>query len=136
MAAKIEYQTQDGTYNSWLVGITALVVPGAGHLLLRRFGRGLAAGSAIWLTYLTGIVLGGHLYGSSNTATGFLTYVFSFCNMGSGLLYFVSWLMGVGIEERAYLVTSEYGNIFVIVAGLLNYIFAMDAFDIAAGRKK
>ncbi len=136
MAAKIEHQTPSGTHSPWLIGILALLIPGGGHLLLRRFSRAVAAGGAIWVTFIMGIMLGGHLYGSSNTATGFLTYVFSFCNMGSGLLYFISRIMSVGTEERAYLITSEYGNIFIIVAGLLNYIFALDAFDIAAGRKQ
>lgn len=136
MATETERQTQSGAYNSWLIGGLALLIPGGGHLLLKRFSRAVAAGGAIWLTFIVGIMLGGHLYGSSNTAAGFLTYIFSFCNMGSGLLYFISSVISVGIEERAYLVTSEYGNIFIIVAGLLNYIFALDAFDIAAGRKQ
>lgn len=136
MAAKIEHQTQSSTHNSWLIGVLALLIPGGGHLLLKRFSRAVVAGGAIWLTYLVGIALGGYLYGSGNTMTGLLAYLFFFCKIGSGLLYFASWLIGVGIEERAYLVTSEYGNIFLIVAGLLNYIFAMDAFDIAAGRKQ
>jgi hypothetical protein len=136
MAAKMEHQTQRDTHNAWLIGLLALLMPGSGHFLLKRFSRAIAAGGAIWLTFIVGIMLGGHLYGSSSTATGFLAYVFSFCNMGSGLLYFISRAMSFGTEERAYLVTSEYGNIFIIVAGLLNYIFALDAFDIAAGRKQ
>jgi len=32
-------------------------------------------------------------------------------------------------------VTYEYGNTFLLVAGLLNYLVMLDAFDIAAGRK-
>jgi uncharacterized protein DUF6677 len=32
-------------------------------------------------------------------------------------------------------ITYEYGNTFVIVAGLLNMLVALDAFDIAKGRK-
>lgn len=136
MVAKIEHQTAGGAYNAWLVGLVALLIPGGGHVWLKRFGRGISAGAAIWLTFIIGIILGGHLYGSSSSAAGLLAYVFSFCNVGSGLLYLSSWLMGFGAEERAHLATSEYGNIYLIVAGLLNYIFAMDAYDIAAGRKK
>ena len=32
-------------------------------------------------------------------------------------------------------VTYEYGNCFLIVAGLLNSLVVLDAFDIAMGRK-
>ena len=32
-------------------------------------------------------------------------------------------------------VTYEYGNTFLIVAGLLNALVVIDAFDIAMGRK-
>ena len=31
--------------------------------------------------------------------------------------------------------TYEYGNTFLIVAGLLNFLVILDAFDIAMGRK-
>lgn len=135
MAIKNEHQIKDGPV-VWMVGLMAVLIPGGGHLWLKCFKRGVVAGGAIWLIFIIGVTIGGHLYGSANATTGFLSYVFSFCNMGSGLLYLASWLMGIGLEERAYLVTSEYGNVFLIVAGLLNYIFAIDAFDIAAGRKK
>jgi hypothetical protein len=32
-------------------------------------------------------------------------------------------------------VTYEYGNTFLIVAGLLNFLVMLDAYDIGAGRK-
>jgi hypothetical protein len=32
-------------------------------------------------------------------------------------------------------VTYEYGNAFLIVAGLLNMLVLLDAFDVAEGRK-
>lgn len=59
-------------------------------------------------------------------------------NLGSGILYVVSWLLSIGFAddpERARLATYEYGNTFLLIAGLLNYLTMLDAFDIAAGRK-
>ena len=56
-------------------------------------------------------------------------------DMGCGLLYVFCWAAGVGFVENARSVTYEYGNTFLMVAGLLNYLVALDAFDIAAGRK-
>jgi hypothetical protein len=40
--------------------------------------------------------------------------------------------LGKGVVTAA---TYEYGNTFVIVAGLLNMLVALDAYDIALGRK-
>ncbi len=59
-------------------------------------------------------------------------------NLGTGALYIVSWLLGIGFADdpvQAARATYEYGNTFLLIAGLLNYLTMLDAFDIAAGRK-
>jgi hypothetical protein len=56
-------------------------------------------------------------------------------NFGAGLLYIFCWVTNTGFAEQAQRVTYEYGNTFLLVAGLLNYLAMLDAFDIAAGRK-
>ncbi len=59
-------------------------------------------------------------------------------NLGSGLLYLATWLMGIGFvddPQQAARATYEYGNTFLLIAGLLNYLSMLDAFDISAGRK-
>jgi hypothetical protein len=58
-------------------------------------------------------------------------------NLGSGALYLVSWLLNTGFADdpqQAARATYEYGNTFLLIAGLLNYLTMLDAFDIAAGR--
>ena len=57
-------------------------------------------------------------------------------NVGAGLLYVICWITNTGFAEHAQIVTYEYGNTFLLVAGLLNYLAMLDAFDIAAGRKQ
>jgi hypothetical protein len=37
--------------------------------------------------------------------------------------------------QQAARATYEYGNTFLLIAGLLNYLVMLDSFDIAAGRK-
>lgn len=54
--------------------------------------------------------------------------------LGNGAPYFVAWMLGYGAGGVTS-VTYEYGNTFVIVAGLLNMLVVLDAADIAAGRK-
>ena len=55
-------------------------------------------------------------------------------DLGIGLPYFIAGALGFG-EGQVRAVTYEYGNAFLIVAGLLNLLVVLDAYDIALGRK-
>jgi hypothetical protein len=123
---------------AWLIGLAAWAIPGAGHLLQRRWLRAALMGGAVWVMFLTGLWLGGHLFTVTGKAQGFgvlLELLPMIGNTGTGLLYIVCWMANIGFAENAQLVTYEYGNTFLLVAGLLNYLAMLDAFDIAAGRK-
>ena len=122
--------------NAWVVAAIALAVPGLGHLWLGRTARGLIIGAVVFSMLLSGLWLGGHLHGVHNAPElGLLAYVYGFCNLGMGLVYVICLLADVGLADRAALPTAEYGNVFLIVAGLINYLSMLDAYDIAAGRK-
>jgi hypothetical protein len=89
--------------------------------------------------FLLGLGLGGHLFSVSSSDQGFsalLQLLPMIANVGSGALYIVCWLFNVGFAENAQRLTYEYGNTFLLVAGLLNYLSTLDAFDLAAGRKE
>lgn len=121
---------------AWVCGWLAWLVPGSGHLLLGRIGRGLLLASVVYLLYFTGLLLGGHLYGLHNVEeSGLLAYVFGFCDLGTGLVYLMSLWGNIGLVDQASRATAEYGNVFIMIAGLLNYLLALDAFDFAARRK-
>lgn len=137
MAAKSIEQTVETPRAAWLMGLAAWAVPGLGHLLQRRFMRGLLLGGAVWAMFVTGLLLGGHLYKVTDQGLAALVQLLPMsANVGSGLLYVFCWLTNTGFAEDAQRVTYEYGNTFLLVAGLLNYLAALDAFDIAAGRKE
>ena len=55
-------------------------------------------------------------------------------DLGIGVPYFLARALGFG-EGTVVATTYEYGNTFLIVAGLLNMLVVIDAFDIALGRK-
>ena len=55
-------------------------------------------------------------------------------DIGIGLPYLVAKAMGVGAGD-VVAITYEYGNTFVIAAGLLNMLVVLDVFDIDKGRK-
>ena len=139
VAKQIERSTASTPARAWWIGIAAWAVPGLGHLLQKRWGRGLLLGGAVWGMFLVGLALGGHLFRVSGNDQGFsiiLQALPMVANIGSGLLYIACWLTNTGFAEQAQRVTYEYGNTFLLVAGLLNYLAMLDAFDIAAGRKR
>jgi hypothetical protein len=112
--------------------IAGWLIPGAGHLMLKRWVRGALILATISCMFVLGILMGARLY-APNTADlldmlGFLG------DLGSGLLYFVGHGLGLG-QAPVQVVTADYGAKFVVVAGLLNLISAVDAHSIAVGRK-
>ncbi len=126
---------------AWVMGIAAWLVPGLGHLLQGRWVRALLLGGAVWASFLGGLWMGGHLFAVAGTDQGpsaLLQVPPMIANLGAGLLYIFCWLTGAGFADdpiHAARATFEYGNTFLLIAGLLNYLAMLDAFDIAAGRK-
>ena len=139
MAAKSLEQTAkiETPRAAWLMGLAAWAVPGLGHVLQRRFLRAGLLGGAVWGMFFIGLALGGHLYKVTDSGLSALVQLLPMsANVGAGLLYVICWLTDTGFAEQAQRMTYEYGNTFLLVAGLLNYLSALDAFDIAAGRKQ
>lgn len=138
MAAKSIEKTEIETpKTAWLIGLAAWAVPGLGHVLQGRWMRGLLLGGAVWAMFVTGLLLGGHLFTVTDHGLAALVQLLPMsANIGSGLLFVFCWLTNTGFAEQAHRVTYEYGNTLLLVAGLLNYLAALDAFDIAAGRKE
>lgn len=139
MAAKSIEQTEkiDTPKTAWLIGLAAWAVPGLGHVLQGRLLRGLLLGGAVWAMFVTGLLLGGHLFTVTDHGLAALVQLLPMsANIGSGLLFVFCWLTNTGFAEQAHRLTYEYGNTFLLVAGLLNYLAALDAFDTAAGRKE
>ncbi|HST51417.1 MAG TPA: DUF6677 family protein [Pyrinomonadaceae bacterium] len=121
--------------NAWVTAILAWLVPGLGHLTQGRVQKGVAGGAVILALFVLGATIGGHIYPLTDTSEGLLSSLFGLCDIGSGLIYFISRLVGFAAGEQPQRATAEYGSVFLMVAGLLNFILALDAFDIRAGRK-
>ncbi len=93
----------------------------------------------MWAMFLIGLSLGGHLFtvtGKEQGISALIQLLPMSANVGAGLLYVFCWVTNTGFAEHAQLSTFEYGNTFLLVAGLLNYLAMLDAFDIASGRKE
>ena len=137
--ARDEALMQSGdTGRAWLIGVAAWLIPGGGHFLLGRWQRGVLLGGAVLLMFIVGLLFKGHLYsfgGGDEGASGLLQIPPTVANLGTGVLYLVCWMLNFGFMEQAKEATYEYGNVFLWVAGLLNYLNMLDAFDISSGRK-
>ena len=125
--------------SAWLTGAAAWFIPGLGHVLQKRWGRAALMGGAVWVCFFVGMAMGGHLFDlSTENSSALLQVPPMIANLGTGALYLVSWLLDYGFKDdpaQAARATYEYGNTFLLIAGLLNYLTMLDAFDIAAGRK-
>jgi hypothetical protein len=116
--------------------VAAMVFPGLGHVVLGKIGRGALLGAVILAMFLLGFAMEGHLY--KPQPGEWLTWFFSLLDAGLGLPYLICLLGDIGVQvtnEQAAKVTFEYGNTFLCVAGALNLLAAMDAYDIGVGRK-
>lgn len=109
------------------------LIPGAGHLMQKRWVRGLLLMAAIVLMFAFGLAMEGKLYSPN---TGDVLDILGFIgDIGGGAMYIVSKTLdfGQGNIARA---TADYGTKFLICAGLLNIVAAVDAYHIAIGKKQ
>ncbi len=116
----------------WLVYLLGWLVPGGGHLWLGRPAKGLVFLIALPTMFVVGLALEGRLFPFEPGEP--LVALAAIANVGAGLPYFISRALEFG-AGRALAVTYDYGNAFLITAGLLNALVVIDAHDIALGRK-
>ncbi len=112
--------------------IAAWLLPGLGHFIQRRWIRGLLLMSAIFIMFFAGLGMQGKVYSFN---TGDLLDILGFVgDLGTGALYFLARMMdwGIGNIHRA---VADYGTKYIVVAGLLNVVAAVDAYHIAIGKK-
>jgi len=113
--------------------IAGWLVPGAGHLIQRRWIRGLLLLASVFAMFVLGVLMEGKVFGLNG---GDLLDMLGFVgDLGAGGLYFVTRMMDWG-KGAIQLASADYGTKFIIVAGLLNVMSAVDAYDIAIGKKQ
>ena len=115
-----------------LLAVAAWLVPGSGHLWLGRSSKGLIFLVALTAMFAFGLALKGRLFPFDTSEP--LVFLAALANLAMGLPYFLASAIGFDKGEVAA-VTFEYGNAFLIVAGLLNMLVVLDACDTALGRK-
>jgi hypothetical protein len=109
------------------------LVPGAGHIIQRRWIRGVLLLVSIGTLFVIGLMMQGHIYKANG---GDILDILGFVgDLGAGGLYIAILAMNLGQGAAAFAV-ADYGTKFMIVAGLLNFIAVADAYHIAIGKKQ
>jgi hypothetical protein len=112
--------------------IVGWLIPGAGHVLLKRYVRGLLLFISVVAMFAIGLGMQGRIYKPNG---GDILDILGFVgDVGAGALYFLALIMDWG-NVMAANAAADYGKTFLIVAGLLNFIAAADAHHIALGKK-
>ena len=115
-----------------LVAVAAWAVPGMGHVITKRWIRGLVFFACAGGLALTGFALRGNVFAQHSTdpfgALGFLA------DASSGIFYFMAKTMekaGPDVSRAA----GDYGTRLIAAAGVLNLLGVADAYEIAMGRR-
>ena len=117
---------------TYLACAVAWLIPGAGHLMLGRVQKGVVFLVTLPLMFATGLWLDGRLFPIEPRQP--LVALAALADLGMGVAALAARTMGLG-AGRVVAWTYEYGNAFLIVAGLLNMLVVLDVFDVAQGRK-
>lgn len=115
-----------------LVAIAAWMVPGLGHLLMRRWARALGFFVAVAGLAVAGFALRGEVFSShSKDPFGMLGFI---ADIGSGIFYFIARFVettGADISRAS----GDYGTRFIAASGIVNLLAVIDACGISRGRR-
>jgi hypothetical protein len=125
--------TENASMMSIVAPAVGWLIPGAGHMIQKRWIRGGLLFVSIVALFLLGLAMQGRIYKANG---GDILEILGFVgDLGAGALYIVTMAMDWGQGAIAY-ATADYGTRFIIAAGLLNFIAVADAYHIAIGKKQ
>ena len=112
------------------------LVPGGGHFMLKRNGRGGLIFVSVVSMFLLGLMMRGAMF---QPQSGDILTMIIYCggflgDIASGLLYMLATWFGYNQPDMAGHV-HDYGTKFLVAAGLLNILGMVDAFEIATRKK-
>ena len=123
--------------SAWVPAVAlGWLIPGGGHLLLKRNGRGALLLVSVTGMFLCGLMMRGAMFQpqSGDLLTTIINTGGFIGDVCSGILYLLSVWLGYNQPDMAGHV-HDYGAKFLVTAGLLNVLAMVDVFEIAAGRK-
>lgn len=124
--------------NAWLLPLVAAwLVPGAGHFLLKKTGRGALIFASVFPMFLFGLFMRGTMFTPEKGAdylTSLINYGGFVCNLAAGAMYLLTTMFGYAQPDMPGAV-HDYGTKFLVTAGLLNILAMVDTWEIGTGKK-
>jgi len=123
---------------SWILPVVAAwIIPGGGHFLQKKLGRGALLLASILLMFLFGLLMRGMMFTpeKGDVLTTLINYGGFICDIASGALYFIATVVGGYAVPDMPGDVHDYGTKFLVTAGLLNILAMVDAYEIAIGKK-
>jgi hypothetical protein len=119
--------------NVFGVCLAAWLVPGLGHALYGKPRKAIVLLLVLTLMFACGLAFSGRVFPFGGSEP--LVWLAAAAEWGLGLprLFAAIAGWGPGVVTAA---TYEYGNTFIIVAGMLNVLAVLDVFDLGTGRKQ
>lgn len=116
----------------------AWLIPGSGHLLLGRRGRGAIVFATVLASFAIGLLMRGPMFqpgGAGDLLSRVIQYGGFLGDVAAGLLYFIAVWLGYAAPDQAGH-SADYGSKFLVAAGLLNILAMVDAYEIATRQKE
>jgi hypothetical protein len=124
--------------NVWLLPLLAAwLIPGAGHFLLKKTGRGALIFASVFLMFLFGLFMRGTMFTPEKGAdylSSLINYGGFICNLAAGAMYLLTTMFGYAQPDMPGDV-HDYGTKFLVTAGLLNILAMVDTWEIGTGKK-
>jgi len=124
-------QVQSITAMSVIAPALGWLIPGAGHLIQKRWIRGFLLMGSVVTMFVLGILMQGRVYQPNG---GDILDILGFVgDVGAGGLYILSRINDWGHVVVAH-ATADYGTKDIIVAGPQNFMCVGDAYHVAIGK--
>jgi hypothetical protein len=126
-----ETMTKEVVKGNHMMGIVAAiagwVVPGLGHLLLRRWSKATVYFLCVGGLACAGLAMRGGVFGTA--AEDLFDRLGFFADLGAGVFYFLAHLIQPAGPDVAH-ATGDYGTRLFAAAGMLNLLTVLEAYDI------
>ena len=137
MAKEKEQKLPMPPIGAWApAGALGWLIPGGGHFLLKKPGRGALLLAAVSSMFVSGLMMQGTMFTpqSGDLLTTLINTGGFIGDLASGILYILAAAFNYNQPDMAGHV-YDYGTKFLVSAGLLNILAMVDVYEIAVGKK-
>jgi hypothetical protein len=111
--------------------VAGWLVPGAGHLLLGKWGKAIGYFVAVAALAVIGLRMRGDVFTSGGDAFGMLGFL---ADLGAGVFYFLAHTINAAGPDVS-VAAGDYGTRLIATAGVLNLLCVLEAYQIGLARE-